>query len=177
VPTVQKGAGPSPYQSVARSVATDVVRPPLAGRRIARDDGGRVPYHYRAHRSERVAQETVDGSTFLGRMVQPPLPKGFTRIRYDGVQATKAFAQVKVRRREALAKVEGVVRGAVQRIARLTSRPRYAPRTGRAPLICPHGRSAMGGGRLWQPPYGRLYDAGEGSKRGPSTATTPRAGP
>jgi len=32
--------------------------------------------------------------TFIGRMVPHTVPKGFKRIRYDGVQATKTFAKV-----------------------------------------------------------------------------------
>jgi len=36
VTNVQKGAIPSPYQSVARSVAQDVVSPPMAVRRLER---------------------------------------------------------------------------------------------------------------------------------------------
>jgi hypothetical protein len=56
--------------------------------------------------------------------VQHALPQGFKRIRYDGVQATKTFAKVKGGMQAALAKVEGVVKGAVPSIARLTSRQR-----------------------------------------------------
>jgi hypothetical protein len=101
-----------------------------------------------------VAYETVDVITFIGRMVQPTMSKGFKRIRYDGVQAPQTFATVTVLMREALAKGEGVVKGAVQIIARLTSWQRYAQSTGRDPLICPHCRSAMGGWRIWHPTYG-----------------------
>ena len=53
------------------------------------------------------------------------VPKGFKRIRYYGVQATKTLAKVKVAIQAALAKVEGVVKGAVKIIARLTYRQRY----------------------------------------------------
>ena len=70
VTNVQKGAVPSQSQSLARSVAQDVVSPPISVRRIDRYDGARVTYHYRSHRTERVAQETVDVITFIGRMVQ-----------------------------------------------------------------------------------------------------------
>src|SRR5262249_8015088 len=59
-------------------------------------------------------------------------------------QATKTFAKVKVLIREALAKIGGVVKGAVKIIARLTYRQRYAQSTGRDPLICPHCRGEMG---------------------------------
>jgi hypothetical protein len=40
--------------------------------------------------------------------------------------------------------VEGVVKGAVKIIARLTYRQRYEQSTGRDPLVCPHCQSEMG---------------------------------
>ena len=55
------------------------------------------------------------------------MPKGFKRIRYYGVQATKTFAKVKAVIQAALAKVEGVVKGAVQ-----DHRPADLPATVRA---------------------------------------------
>ena len=121
---VQQGHVPSQSQSVARSVAPDVVSPPSAVRRIDRYDGERVTSHSRSHRTDRVEHETVAVATCIGRMVQHAVPTGFKRIRYDGVQATKTFAQVKGGMQAALAKVEGVVKGAVPSIARLPSRQR-----------------------------------------------------
>src|ERR671936_518057 len=112
VTNVQKGQVPSQSQSLARYVAKYVVSPPIAVRRIDRYDGHRVTYHYRSHRTERVEHETVEVATFIGRMVQHTVAKGFKRIRYYGVQATKTFAKVKVMLHAALAKVEGVVQGA-----------------------------------------------------------------
>jgi hypothetical protein len=177
VTNVQKGAVPSQYQSLARYVAKYVVSPPISVRRIDRYDGERVTYHYRSHRTERVEHETVDVITFIGRMVQHTLPKGFKRIRYYGVQATKTFAKVKVLIREALAKIEGVVKGAVKIIARLTYRQRYAQSTGRDPLICPHCRGEMGVWRIWHPTYGVIHDEGEVIKRGTYASPAQRAGP
>jgi len=177
VTNVQKGAVPSQYQSLARYVATYVVSPPISVRRIERYDGERVTYHYRSHRTERVEHETVDVITFIGRMVQHTMPKGFKRIRYDGVQATKTFAKVKVLIREALAKIEGVVKGAVKIIARLTYRQRYAQSTGRDPLICPHCRGEMGVWRIWHPTYGVIHDEGEVIRRGTYASPAQRAGP
>jgi Putative transposase len=140
---VQKGQVPAQYQSLARYVAKYVVSPPIAVRRIDRYDGHRVTYHYRSHRTERVEHETVDVETFIGRMVQHTVPKGFKRIRYYGVQATKTFAKVKVAIQAALAKVEGVVKGAVKIIARLTYRQRYEQSTGRDPFRCPYCQREM----------------------------------
>jgi Putative transposase len=147
VPNVPKGQVPSQYQSLARDVAKYVVSPPIAVRRIAHYDGHRVTDHYRSHRTERVERDTVEVDTFIGRMVQHTVPKGFKRIRYYGVQATKTFARVKVVIQAALAKVEGVVKDAVQIIARLTYRQRYEQSTGRDPLRCLHCRGAMD---LWR---------------------------
>jgi hypothetical protein len=72
-----------------------VVTPPISVRRIDRYDGHRVPYHDRSHKTERVERETVDVHTLIGRMVQHVVPKGFKRVRYYGVQATKSFARLK----------------------------------------------------------------------------------
>jgi len=174
---VQKGHVPAQYQSVARYVAKYVVSPPIAVRRIYRYDGHRVTYHYRSHRTERMEHDTVEVNTFIGRMVQHTMPKGFKRIRYYGVQATRTFAKVKALIREAVAKVEGVIKGAVQIIARLTYRQRYEQSTGRDPLRCPHCQSTMDVWRIWHPTYGVIYDEGEVIKRGTYTSTAPRAGP
>jgi len=105
------------------------------------------------------------------------MPKGFKRIRYYGVQATKTFAKVKVAIQAALAKGEGVVKGAVKIIARLTYRQRYEKSTGRAPCICPHCQSEMGVWRIWHPTYGVIYDEGEVIKRGTYASTVQRASP
>jgi hypothetical protein len=177
VTNVHKGQVPSQYQSLARYVAKYVISPPISVRRIDRYDGERVTYHYRSHRTERVEHETVDVETFIGRMVQHTVPKGFKRIRYYGVQATKTFAKVKGVIQTALAKVEGVVKGAVQIIARLTYRQRYAQSTGRDPGICPHCQSEMGVWRIWHPTYGVIYDEGEVIKRGTYASSAQRAGP
>jgi hypothetical protein len=154
VPNVQKGDVPTRYQSLARYLAKYGVSPPISLRRIDRYDGQWVTYHYRSHTSERVEWETVAVDTCIGRMVQHVFAKGFQRICSDGVQATKTFAKLKVLIREAVAKVEGVVKGAVKIIARLTYRQRYQQSTGRDPLRCPHCQAEMGVWKIWHPKYG-----------------------
>jgi hypothetical protein len=174
---VQKGQVPSQAQTLASYVARYVVSPPISLRRIDRYDGHRVTYHYRSHRTDRTEHETVDVLTFIGRMIQHTLPKGFKRIRYYGVQATKTFAKVKEVIQAALAKVEGVVKGAVKIIARLTYRERFEKGTGRDPLMCPYCRSEMGRWRIWHPTYGVIYDEGERIKRGRYRSPAQRSGP
>jgi hypothetical protein len=177
VTNVQKGDVPSQYQSLARYLAKYVVSPPISLRRIDRYDGQRVTYHYRSHKSERVEWETVDVYTFIGRMVQHVCPKGFKRIRYYGVQATKTFAKIKGLIQTALAKVKGVVKGAIQIIAPMTYRQRYQQSTGRDPLRCPHCHRDMGVWRIWHPTYGVIHDELEAIRRGKYTSQAPRAAP
>lgn len=177
VTNVQKGTVPSQYQSLARYVAKDVVSPPIAVRRIDHYDGQRVTDHDRSHRTDRMEHETVDVATFIGRMVQHTVAKGCKRIRSDGVQATKTVATGKGMIQAALAKVEGIIKGAVQIIARFTYRQRYEQSTGRDPLVCPHCQHEMGVWRIWHPTYGVIYDEGGVMKRGTYASTAPRAGP
>ena len=177
VTNVQKGDVPSRYQSLATYLAKYVVSPPISLRRIDRYDGQRVTYHYRSHKSERVERETVDVYTFIGRMVQHVFPKGFQRVRYYGVQATKTFAKLKGLIQEALAKVKGIVKGAIKIIAPLTYRQRYQQSSGRDPLRCPHCQSAMDVWRIWHPTYGVIHDELEAMRRGKYASQAPRADP
>jgi hypothetical protein len=175
VANVQKGDVPSRYQSLATYLAKYVVSPPISLRRIDRYDGQRVTYHYRSHKTERVEWERVDVYTFIGRMIQHVFPKGFQRIRYYGVQATKTFEKIKVMIGQALAKVEGIVKGAIKVIAGKSYRERYQQSTGRDPLRCPHCQQEMGVWKVWHPTYGVVYDELEAIKRGRYESTGKRA--
>jgi len=177
VTNVQKGDVPARYQSLARYLAKYVVSPPISLRRIDRYDGQRVTYHYRSHTSERVEREPVDVYTFIGRMVQHVCPKGFQRVRYYGVQATKTFAKLTILIQEAVAKVKGIIKGAVKILAPLTYRQRYQQSTGRDPLRCPYCQREMAVWRIWHPIYGVSYDEGQVIKRGTYASTAQRAGP
>ena len=171
VANVQKGAVPSRYQSLATYVAKYVVSPPISLRRIDRYDGQSVTYHYRSHKTERVERERVDVYTFIGRMIQHTFAKGFKRIRYYGVQATKTFAKIKGMIRQALAKVRGIVKGAIKIIAAKSYRERYRQSSGRDPLLCPHCHHEMGVWKVWHPKYGVVYDELEAMRKGRYAST------
>jgi hypothetical protein len=177
VSNVQKGDVPARYQSLARYLAKYVVSPPISLRRIDRYDGQRVTYHYRSHKSERVEHETVAVHTFIGRMVQHVFTKGFKRIRYYGVQATKTFAKLKGLIQAALATVKGIVKGAIQIIAPMTYRQRYQQSTGRDPLRCPHCQREMGVWRIWHPTYGLIHDELTAITGGKYASQAPQAEP
>jgi Putative transposase/Transposase zinc-binding domain len=166
VANVQKGDVPSRYQSLATYLAKYVVSPPISLRRIDRYDGQSVTYHYRSHKTERVERERVAVYTFIGRMIQHVFPKGFKRIRYYGVQATKTFEKIRPLIRQALAKVKGMVTGAIKVIAAKSYRQRYQQSTGRDPLCCPYCQQEMGVWKVWHPKYGVVYDELGAIKRG-----------
>jgi hypothetical protein len=166
VANVQTGDVPTRFKSLAKYLAKYVVSPPISVRRIDAYDGQRVTYHYRSHKTEKVEKETVDVYTFIGRMIQHVLPKGFQRIRYYGVQATKTFERVKGSIQEALAKVKKVVHSAIQIIAPKNYRERYRESTGKDPFICPRCGQEMGIWLIWHPKYGIIYDELEEMKKG-----------
>ena len=147
------------------------MRPPISLRRIDGYDGQSVTYHYRSQKTERVERERVDVYTFIGRMMQHVFPKGFQRIRYYGVQATKTFAKIKGLIQEALAKVRGIVKGAIKIIAAQSDRERDRQRAGRDPLRCPHCHHEMDVWKVWHPKDGVGYDALEAMRRGRYAST------
>ena len=154
-----------------------VVSPPISVRRIDRYDGERVTYHYRSHRTDRVERETVEVATFIGRMIQHTMPKGFKRIRYYGVQATKTFTKIKGIIQAALAKVAGGRQG-----RREDYRPADLPAAVRAehgagPLALSTLSAGDGVVAIWHPTYGVVYDEGQVIQRGTYASSAQRAGP
>jgi hypothetical protein len=172
---VPQGEVPSRSQSWATYWATSVVSPPLSLRRIDRYDGQSVTSHYRSHKTERVERERVAVYTFIGRMLQHVFPKGCKRIRYYGVQATKTFEKIRPLIRQALAKVKGMVTGAIKVIAAKSYRQRYQQSTGRDPLRCPYCQQEMGVWKVWHPKYGVGYDELGAIKRGRDESPGKRA--
>jgi hypothetical protein len=166
VANVQRGDVPTRYKSLAKYLAKYVVSPPISLRRIDAYDGDTVTYHYRSHKTEKVEKETVNVYTFIKRMIQHVLPKGFQRIRYYGVQATRTFEKVKGIIQEALAKIKKVVRGAIKIIAPKNYRERYQESTGKDPFICSRCGREMVIWKIWHPKYGTMYDELEEMKRG-----------
>ena len=76
---------------MARSLAKYVASPPIAVRRILDYDGKTVTYWYKDHKSKSKKVEKVDVDTFIGRMVQHIMPKGFKRVRYYSLESTRTF--------------------------------------------------------------------------------------
>ncbi|MCP3889926.1 MAG: hypothetical protein GY702_13800 [Desulfobulbaceae bacterium] len=97
---VTKGKVPKKCKGLARYLAKYVASPPIAVSRIVEYDGEAVTYWYRDHESKAKKVETVSVFTFIGRMVQHILMKGFNRVRYYGLQATKSYSKWASSRKE-----------------------------------------------------------------------------
>jgi len=158
VANVSKGNVPGSLKGLARYLAKYVASPPIAVRRISDYDGETVTYWYQDHQSKSKKVEKVDVATFVGRMVQHIMPKGFKRVRYYGLEATKTFKKWACVIREGIKRIGRIVKGAYQ-IARPNKyRERYQEINGVDPMKCRYCGNEMELVTIWHPKYGILYD-------------------
>jgi len=80
VANVSKGEAPNRAKGLAKYLAKYMASLPISVRRIITYDGKTVTYWYNDHETKARKEETIDVLTFVGRMVQHILPKGFQRI-------------------------------------------------------------------------------------------------
>lgn len=166
---VQKGDVPNRYKSLAKYLARYVVSPPISIRRIDNydEERGYVTYHYRSHRSGTVEKLTLDVYRFIGRMIQHVFPKGFKRVRYYGVQATKTFKKFSLIILSALSNVKSKVSsGIIQIISKKNYRERYRDSCGVDPLKCPYCGDEMEIVKIWEPIRGVIFDEFDEYNRG-----------
>ena len=152
---------------LTRYIVKYVVSPPMALSRIVAYDReqGTVTYWYRDHLSQQKQTETVNRETFIGRMVQHILPKGFQRIRYYGLQATCILKKVRQQIVRALQGAVQLVMAGFEAI-KLTYRERMQQAFGRDPLTCSRCGTEMWLWCIWHPDYGVIYDELERMKAG-----------
>ena len=106
--------------------------------------------------------EEVPVEVFIGRMVQHILPKGFKRVRYYGLQATKTFAKWKEMITKGIKNLSTEIHDAYQVITIPKYRERYIKGSGKDPFKCSHCGNEMVLWRIWHPKYGVIYDEREG---------------
>ena len=143
------------YKGLIRYLTKYLSSPPIGVSRIVDYDGENVKYYYQSHRTKDRAYETISVQTFIGRMVQHILPKGFHRVRYYGLQATATFKKWY----EVIARVAGdlvdVMVSYVNRVAYIDFFEEVANRN---PLKCTHCGAGMELVRLYHPDRGLFYD-------------------
>ena len=176
---LEEGKVPAGGEGLAYSLAKYVVSPPISLRRILRYDGQRVRYWYNDHQTKQRQEAEVSALTFIGRMVQPILPKGFHRIRYYGLHATCQAKKVKGVLAVLMIALGRLIKGTYRIAARKTYRERVLASTGRDPLRCARCGGEMMLWQVWHPRYGVVYDELQAIKRGrcgPCRGSPSRAG-
>jgi DNA-directed RNA polymerase subunit RPC12/RpoP len=158
-------------KQLTRYLVKYVVSPPLALSRIVAYDREQqtVTYWYRDHlRQGKKTVETVSRETFIGRMVQHILPKGFHRIRYYGLQATCTLSKVRAQLLQLLggAEQQALPLSEVASVRRPGYRERMRAAFGRDGLLCPRCGQEMWLWQIWHPKYGVIYDELERMKAG-----------
>jgi len=158
VANVTKGKVPERCRGLAKYLAKYVASPPIAVRRIISYEDNNVTYWYKDHETKKKEVAAVDVFTFIGRMVQHILPKGFKRIRYYGLQASRTFKKWSEAIKEGLKKIGRKVEGAYEVVAKKDYRERYKEMSGKDPLICEHCGEEMELWEIWHPNYGTIFD-------------------
>src|SRR5437764_1309430 len=157
---------PAGGEGLAYYLATYVVSPLISLRRLLSYDGQRVRYWYNDHKTKQRQEEEVSALTFIGRMVQHMLPKGFHRMRYYGLHATCTVKQVKGLRTMLMVALGRLIKGTYRIAARTTYRDRVLASTGRDPLRCTRCGGEMMLWKVWHPRYGVIYNELHEIKRG-----------
>lgn len=163
---VSKGEVPERCSGLSRYLAKYVASPPIAVRRIVSYRGKEVTYWYKDHKTRSREVVTVPVMTFIGRMVQHILPKGFMRIRYYGLQATRTFNKWVSAIKEGLRKAGRIIKGVYEVVARKDYRERYKEMSGRDPLRCRYCGVEMDLWEIWHPKYGVIFNEYENLKSG-----------
>ena len=163
---VTKGKVPEQCRGLAKYLVKYVASPPMAIRRITRYTGEEVTYWYNDHQTKKKEVVMVGVMTFIGRMVQHILPKGFQRIRYYGLQATKTFKKWVQVIKEGLRRAGRIIKGTYEVVASKRYRERFQEMSGRDPLVCRFCGQEMDLWRIWHPKYGTIYDEWENLKAG-----------
>ena len=158
VANVSKGNVPEDFSGLACYLAKYVASPPIAVRRIVDYDGESVTYWYQDHQSKSKKVEKVDVYTFIGRMVQHIMPKGFKRVRYYGLEATRTFKKWASVILEGIKRTGRIVKGAYQIVNSKKYRERYQEINGKDPMICQYCGNEMELLTVWHPKYGIFYD-------------------
>lgn len=166
VANVSKGEAPKKAKGLAKYLAKYVASPPISVRRIVEYTGDKVTYWYNDHETKAVKVETVDVMTFVGRMVQHILPKGFKRVRYYGLQATKTFKKWREIIENEMKKLKDLVKDVYEIVKEKCYRDRYKEGSEKDPLACQYCGEEMILWTIWHPKYGVIYSEEEKIRNG-----------
>ena len=166
VANIDDGKVPKESIGLAKYLAKYIASPPISIRRIIEYTGEKVTYYYNDHKTNAKKVETVDIMTFMGRMVQHILPKGFQRMRYYGLQATKTLKKWRKIIPNIIKKLKGKIKDVYEIIESKTYRERFKEGSGKDPFKCPYCGEKMTLWTIWHPKYGVIYSEEDNIKRG-----------
>ncbi len=169
VANVSKGNVPEGGGGLARYLAKYVASPPIAVSRIINYDGQSVTYWYNDHKTKAKKLETVSVDVFIGRMVQHIMPKGFQRVRYYGLQATKTFKKWAGIISNRINTTGRAIKGTYKILKVKKYRDRYIEMSSKDPFLCRYCGNEMVLWLIWHPKYGMLFDENENIKAGKYT--------
>jgi len=153
---IEKGDVPQGGKGLAHYLAKYVVSPPISLRRIVKYDGQKVKYWYNDHTTGKRIKEEIDVLTFIGRMIQHILPKGFQRIRYYGLHATAHASRIREKLKGLL---DDTPSQSIPGTYRVTGyRGRIKESFGVDPLLCPKCGDEMEFEGIWHPEYGWIVN-------------------
>ena len=154
---IEKGEVPEGGKGLAYYLAKYVVSPPISLKRIESYNGHKVKYWYNDHTTGNRIDEDLDAKTFIARMIQHILPKGFQRVRYYGLQATCRASKV---RDELLTLMKGCKEESrdIYTVTGNGYRNRIKKSFNIDPLICGSCGEEMELEGVWHPKYGWIID-------------------
>lgn len=164
VANIKKGKVPKRSGKIIKYLAKYLFRPSISLKRIKSYNRktGEVVYEYQSHITKRAEKEKVHVFTFIGRMMQQILPKGFQRVRYYGLQATKHLERSKAILQEAINKEskdeqEGKRNESDDQI-KMTFSDRVKRWWGKDPLECSRCGKKMELVKVWSQKNGVIFD-------------------
>jgi hypothetical protein len=155
---VQKGDVPKGGKGLAKYLAKYVVSPPISVRRIESYDGINVRYWYNDHKSGKVQHENLPAITFVGRMVQHILPKGFQRIRYYGFHSNTRYEQMRDKILLLVPRKQQADPRGYRILPRKPFQLLFWETYGKDPFLCPSCGDTMQLECIWHPDYGYIKD-------------------
>jgi len=154
---IEKGDVPAGGKGLAYYLAKYVVSPPISLGRILKYDGRKVRYWYNDHTTGQRVEDEIDAFTFIGKMVQHILPKGFQRVRYYGLQATCKASRIREELKDLFVDTNSEPTGTYE-VTGNFYRDRIKRSFGIDPLLCRKCGNEMELEGIWHPEYGWVVD-------------------
>ena len=97
--------------------------------------------------------------------MQHILAKGFKRVRYYGLQATKSFSKWCEIIKEGICEIGKAITGAYEIVSPKNYQQRYSDVTGKDPFVCRYCEGEMILWKIWHPKCGYIFDEEEQIKQ------------